>query len=145
MRNIVLTYQQGPDMKKALSAAVFTILAIKATHKYGFNLDAPTAELLAEVETQVMYDGPGDTGGVAFVMKSGEIKCLCGGGGAFDELVNLAKAAGGKWLTCFDIGDIVERYEHHGFYIQEQFPYDPDLAQNVPSWAVGSPVVKMVL
>ncbi len=144
MRNIVLTYQQGPEMKQALSAAVFTILSVKATHKYGFNLDAPTAELLQNVETQVTVDGKGDTGGVAFVMKDGEIKCLCGKG-VFDELVNLAKAAGGTWLTCFDIGNIVERYEQHGFYIQEQFPYDPDLAQNVPSWAVGSPVVKMVL
>lgn len=144
MRNIVLTQQNNQSQKMALAAAVFTIVAVKATHKYGFNLDTPTAELLENVATQVTVDGGEGEAGVAFVMKNGEIKCLCGKG-VFDELVNLAKAAGGTWLTCFDLGNIVERYEQHGFYIEQVIPYDPDLAQNVPSWAAGTPVVKMVL
>lgn len=142
MRSVVSTILDGKhEGAMAVAATIFMIQAVRASHKYGFNLDEPTAELLGLTECIVVVDGDGvEKAGVALVQKDGEIKCLCGKGGVFDELVTLAKAAGGTWLTVYDLGWIVDGYKKHGFTITKYEPFDEALGADVPRW-VGTPHV----
>lgn len=143
MRSLILTNTTDNDAAMVRGAAVFAMQALRASHKYGFNLDDPLP-LLPEVATVVGLDN--DTvAGVAFVMKSGEIKCMCGSGGCFDDLVKLCIAAGGTWLTCYDIGWLVDGYKKHGFVIKSVSEFDEKLGENVPRWAGTPDVIKMRL
>lgn len=139
MRSIASTTVTSAETKQALAAVQFMILAIKASHKYGFNLDEPDAALMIGVATLVFVEGAGKKAGAAFVMHDGEIKCLCGTGGVFDELVQLCIAAGGDYLTVYD-GALVDRYKAHGFEEYKREPFDETLGANVPRWA-GTPDV----
>lgn len=142
MKCIVSTYPNKNDAATMVAASLFMVYAVRASHKYGFNVDDP--ETLGEPVASVCVDG-GKKAGVGFVMADGEIKCLCGQGGVLPELLALAIAAGGTKLNFFEVGDkLYKAYEAAGFKEIARVEYNP-LVGNVPSWAGHPDVVYMAL
>ena len=142
MKCIVSTYPNKNDAATMVASGRFMVYAVRASHKYGFNVDDP--ETLGEPVASVCVDA-GNKAGVGFVMADGEIKCLCGHGGVLPELLALAIAAGGTKLNFFEVGyKLYAAYEAAGFIEVRRETYDPAIG-SVPSWAGHPDVVYMEL
>ena len=142
MKCIVSTYPNKTDAATMVAANLFMVYAVRASHKYGFNVDDP--KTLGEPVASVCVDA-GNKTGVGFVMADGEIKCLCGQGGVLPELLALAIAAGGTKLNFFEVGyKLYRACDAAGFKEVRRVTYDPELG-NVPSWAGDPDVVYMEL
>lgn len=139
MHSIASTELSDIGISRELYAACAMIKMVRESHKFGFNLDDPD-DVLQDVATICTVDGALKAG-VAFVTHQGEIRCLCGWGGVFDELLSLCILAGGKSLNVFD-GALVSRYESHGFSVYRREEYDPSIG-SVPQWAGTPDVVYM--
>lgn len=142
MRSSTLVECNTNQASLLCAALQFTVEAVRASHKYGFNVDPLEFKDMQNIDTVVQIDLGDGRQGMAAITKAKEIKHVVGKGGVFDDLIVACVRAGGTWLTCLDLGDIIEKYEALGFFKINVSPFDPSYPAP-PEWAGMPDVVSL--